>query len=416
MKRVYYGWVVASAIGVGLIVSVGTSSYLFALVLLPMQHDLGWSRAELSGAYSLSLLVLGLGGIPIGILVDRLGPRLFLIAGSLLAATSLVAISATTQLWQLYLSWGVGLGLAIALSSLVVGSTTIASWFVRRRGTAIALMTSLLGLSAPIYVPVVGWLVLHAGWRAALGLVAVAFLVVPLPLALLVRRRPEDMGLLPDGQARTAVEHLPLTGDTLRQSMAGRAFWMVALCSVLNSLAWGAVNAHQIAFMVGRGFDPLFAASVVGTVGLLSVPGRFAFNAASDWLGPRRLMILVAALQAAGISILTAAASAGWLVAYSIIYGSGAGAMFGLRSSLLAHLFGAISGVHQAFVYVASAVGPLAAGLMFDAFHGYNLAFTLASIMTAAAVVALLLVPTTDFERRDLVAALAASPTSRTAP
>jgi MFS family permease len=403
LSRIFYGWIVVTAIGIGLVISQGTSGFLFSLVLLPMESDLGWSRAQLSGAYSLSLLVLGLVGIPIGVMSDRRGPRFLIMAGSVLAAASLLGIAAATELWQLYLFWGLALGLATGLNSQLVGSTTIANWFIRRRGTAIALLTSIVGLSAPIYVPLVGWLVFHVGWRTALGFVALGFLLIPLPLAMLVRRRPEDMGLMPDGQGRAEVKVPVLSGYSLQEAMARQAFWMIGLGSVLSSLAWGAVNAHQIAFMVGRRFDPLLAASVVGTVGLLSVPGRFLFNAASDWIGPRRLIIVVAGLQAAGIGILTEAVSATWLVAYSIIYGSAAGAMFGLRSTLLAHLFGrkaygAISGVHQAFIYVSSAVGPFAAGLMYDHFHDYRLAFSVATMMTAAAVVALLFVPSTDLE------------------
>jgi MFS family permease len=400
-SRIYYGWILVFALGAMSVVIIGTASTLFGIVLVPIQHELGWSRGEISGAYSLSYLVWGLAGIPTGQFIDRHGARKVMAVGALLGAGCLALLSTATQLWQFYVLWGLGLGLAVGLTSQLAAITVVTNWFYIRRGMALGLFAALSGLALPIYVPSVAWMVAHAGWRHSLLAVAIAFLLIPLPLAvLLVRRRPEDLGLRRDGQAAAAPVSEPSVsaGLTLREAISRPAFWTLAISAAGASVAYAGVTAHQIPFLIGRHFDPVLAATFVGLAGLMSIPGRFLFNAAGDRFGAKGLLALTIAVQGVGIAILIQASSVPSLILYVVVYGAGFGAASGLRAAMMAdqwgrRAFGAISAVMGLASYGFSAAGPATVGWLYDRFGSYELAFSLAVACYALAVVAVLLTP-----------------------
>ncbi len=386
--RRFYGWGLVAVLGITTTISYGTTVYLFGVLVVPLGADLGWSRATLSGAYSLCLVLAGLAGVPIGRLVDRYGARASMTAGSLLGGLTLIALAGVTQVWQFYLLWGGALGVANALTFYPVSFTVVANWFHRKRGSAMALLTLLGGLASPIFVPLAGWLLPQLGWRHTAIAFGLTQLVVALPLHLLVvRRHPEDLGLLPDGERPASAEPVRAPpGASLRQALRQPDFWMLTASGSLDQLAAMVVWAHQIAFMVSRGYDPVLAASLAGLVGLASLPGRYLLNAVSDRLGSQRPLGWCLALQAVAIGVFVVAPSAPWLYAYALLYGASFGARSPLRASVMADHFGrraygAITAAQGVPVALASGLGPLAAGWLYDAFGNYQLAFWL----TAAA-------------------------------
>src|SRR2546428_9573520 len=217
----YYGWVLMVVLGITTIISYGTTQYLFGVLVVPLDATFHWGRASISGAYALGLIVAGLLGVPIGALVDRRGARLLMSAGSVLAALALFGLARMDALWQFYLLWSGGLGLAMALTLYPVTFTVVANWFVRKRGKALAILTLVGGLSSPICIPLAGTLVAHIGWRATLVVLALAQLGIALPLhAFLLRRHPEDLGFLPDGEPALLVQaHTPLSGSTPSEAL-----------------------------------------------------------------------------------------------------------------------------------------------------------------------------------------------------
>jgi MFS family permease len=187
--HVYYGWWLVVVLAIVTIVSYGTTQYLFGVLVVPVGHSLGTSRGQISSAYSIGLLVAGLLGIPVGRFVDRYGARRVLLAGSLLGAASLLGLSRAESLLEFWVLWSGGMGLAMGLTLYPVTFVVVANWFERRRGSAMALLTTLGGLSSPIFIPLAGWLVVSTGWRTALLLLSLTQLAM-LPLeAILVRRR-----------------------------------------------------------------------------------------------------------------------------------------------------------------------------------------------------------------------------------
>jgi len=368
--------------------------------LVPIQQETGWSRGALSGAYSLSFVAVGLAGIPIGRLVDRYGARALMAGGSVVGAICLIALAQVHQLWQFYVLWAGGLGLSMALTFYSVSFVVVANWFQRRRGAALALLTLVGGLASPIYIPLAGLLVPALGWRGTTVVMGLSQLVVALPLhAALVRRRPEDLGLLPDGRLPSGSRERPaLSGAALGAALGRAAFWTLTLSGTLSLAASSAINAHQVPYMIGRGYGPVLAAGMAGLVGLASLPGRFALNAISDRIGHDRLLTACIAAQALGVAMLAVASSLPLLLAYVAIYGFAFGAVNPLRASVMAQHFGrraygSITGVQGVATWLGAGLGPLAAGWLYDRSGGYALALWLAVAALALSSLAVALTP-----------------------
>ncbi len=195
----YYGWAIAGTLAVTETASWGVLYYAFAVFLVPMQEELGWSQTALTGAYSLGLLVSGLAAPLVGRWLDWHGPRGLMTIGSIVGAALLLVWASVEDLLVFYLVW-VGLGLAMAATLYEPAFAVLAKWFERGRARALLLVTLAGGLASTIFLPLSAWLVEAQGWRGALfALAGILALLTILPHALVLRRRPEDLGLLPDG-------------------------------------------------------------------------------------------------------------------------------------------------------------------------------------------------------------------------
>ena len=397
--RIFYGWYLVVGLGVTTIVSYGISQYLFGVLVVPIQRDLHWSRATISGAFSLGLVFAGLLGLVVGRLVDRYGARSLMSAGSILGAVTLFLLSRVTEVWQFYVLWAGCLGVAMSLTLYSVTFVVIANWFQRRRGTAMAILTVIGGLSSPIYIPFAGVLVARLGWRSALVVLGMTALVIALPIhALLVRRRPEDIGLLPDGVAMpTGHDPAAIAGHRLGEALRHPAFWSLLAAVALSTAAYSVLLAHVVAYLIGRGYDPVFAAGVLGLTGLASLPGRFVFNIVSDRFGPQLLLGLCLLVQGMAVLFLMAAGPF-FVAAFIVVYGIAFGAVSPLRASVLADHFGrlaygAISSAQGAVVGIFAGAGPVLAGLLYDRLGDYHLAFAMTASAFLGASLAIFLTP-----------------------
>jgi MFS family permease len=396
----YYGWVLMVVLGITTIISYGTTQYLFGVLVVPLDATFHWGRASISGAYALGLILAGLLGVPIGYLVDRRGARLLMSSGSALASFALIGLARVDALWQFYLLWSGGLGLAMALTLYPVTFTVVANWFVRKRGTALAVLTLVGGLSSPICIPLAGALVAHVGWRTTLVVLGLAQLFIALPLhAFLLRRHPEDLGLSPDGEpALPRQAHVPLPGATLSEALGSPVFWMLTVSLALVMLGSTVVFVHQVAFMISRGTGAVLAATLSGMLGLASLPGRYVFNVLSTRISSQKLLTLSVVAQAVGIVVLVLASSLDWLILYVIVYGTAYGAFSPLRASVMADHFGrraygSITAVQGIPVAVCAGLGPLAAGWLYDVLHHYEVAFWLCAGAFLLAAIGMAMTP-----------------------
>ena len=399
--RLYYGWVILLALAFGQVTSWGILYYAFSVFVGPMGAELGWSRAALTGAFSLALLVSGVAGVGVGRWVDRHGPRLLMTAGSIAAALLVLAWAQVRSLPAFYAVFA-GLGLTMAMVLYEPTFAAVATWFVRGRSRALTILTFVGGFASVVYIPLIAWLVGNYGWRAALVALAalLALLTIP-PHALVLRRRPEDLGLLPDGAAAPggaagalapAAASVP-TGVAIRS----RSFRWLSIGFCLAFFANVAATVHLIPYLTDRGFSATFAASAAGLIGLLALPGRVIFTPLGGRVPRRFIAAAIFAVQTVGLIVLVTTNSTAGVFGFVVLFGLGFGAITPARAALVAELYGranygSISGLLALFVTGARALAPVAAGLLYGAFGGYGPVFWLLIGIAALASGAVLLI------------------------
>lgn len=231
-RSVYYGWTIAGTLAVTEVTSWGVLYYAFAAFLVPMQQELGWSRTAVTGAYSLGLLVSGLVAPLVGRWVDRHGPRALMTLGSTAGTILLLVWASVGNLLAFYLVW-VGMGFAMAATLYEPAFAVLAKWFERDRARALLLVTFAGGLASTIFLPLSAWLIGAQGWRGALlTLAAVLALFTIVPHALVLRRRPEDVGLLPDGVASSYPAQQETAPHQTNSRVSARACRSAQRCEV----------------------------------------------------------------------------------------------------------------------------------------------------------------------------------------
>jgi MFS family permease len=262
--------------GITTIVSYGVSQYLIGVLVPPIAHDLGWDKAVINGAYSISVLVSGVLGFGVGRLVDRFGARALMSAGSALLGVSLLLLSRVQTIPQFYAIWGAGIGLGTALTCYPVSFTVVTNWFERRRMNALSLLTFFGAFASTIFYPLNGWLTAAFGWRDAVAVLGTVNLFVAVPLhALVVRRHPEDFGWLPDGDSvRREETFSEITGMRLSEALRTTAFWLITAAISLSFFATTTVIVEHIAFLVSRGLTLTLVTTIVGLWGIAYLPGR----------------------------------------------------------------------------------------------------------------------------------------------
>ncbi|WP_160330158.1 MFS transporter [Streptomyces roseifaciens] len=376
--RIYYGWWLVAVMGVMTIVAYGTSQYLFGVLLNPVLDDLGGSRAGLSSAYSLSLVISAVLGIRVGRIVDRRGARAVLTAGCVVSALSLLGLAASHDLPSFYVVWSVGIGTSMALTLYPVTFIVVTNWFDRRRGSAMALLTTLGGLASPLFIPLVGWLIAHGSWRTSLVVLAVCQLAMAPVGALFVRRRPEDLGLRPDGvgDAAPAGDTAAPGGHSTREALGTPAFWCLTAAGCAGMLVAGALMVHQIPYMISRGMSPVTASTVAGITGLASIPARLVLNLLAERVESRHLLSLSLAVMALSTVVLCFARNTWAFVVFALLFGAGYGGFNPLRATALADQFGrshfgGIQAWKNAAVLPFSAAGPTLVGYLIDINHTY---------------------------------------------
>src|SRR5579885_562826 len=259
----YYGWVMLLAVSFTEMISWGVLYYAFTVFVKPMHAALGWSTAELTGAFSLALLCSAAAALPVGGLLDRYGTRWLMTGGSCAAALLALAWAMVKSLALFYLIWA-ALGVAMATVLYDPAFALVAAWFRRKRARALTALTFIAGFASVIFVPLAQWLVQIQGWRMALVTLALLLAIITIPLhALALRRRPEDLGLAPDGIA--APGPAPSASPVLEQSISTQAalregtFWWITLAFALATLVAGAITVHLVPYLIDRGYPASFA-------------------------------------------------------------------------------------------------------------------------------------------------------------
>jgi MFS family permease len=394
----FYGWTILLALSWTELTSWGILYYGFSVFVAPLGAELGWSSVAINGAFSLSLLCSGIAAVWVGRLVDRHGPRPVMTAGSIGAAGLLLAWAAVGNLAAFYLIW-VGLGVAMAATLYEPAFAAVATWFVARRARALTILTFVAGLASVVYIPLIAWLIGRLGWRGALVALAAILAVATIPPhALLLRRRPQDLGLLPDGaagepSAMAAVSAAPGAGVRAATRSASFRWLTVGFCLAL--FANVAVTVHLIPFLLARGHGAGFAATAAGLVGIMALPGRLIFTPLGGIWPRRYVTAAIFALQAVALAVLLTVRSEAGVFAFVALFGAGFGVITPARASLVAELYGArhygsIAGILAFFVTGARALAPVSAGFLYTVGGRYEPVFWALAAVALLATAAIL--------------------------
>lgn len=383
------GWSLVAAAFVTFAVS-SALMHSYPVFFLAFLGEFGWSRAETSVAYSVSLLLSGVSAPVIGVLVDRFGPHRLVLLGGIGLAAGLAASAWVSSLWHLVALYGVVMTVGANCMGLLVSTPLISRRFVRQRGLAFSIVQAANGFGRAVAAPAVQGLISTMGWRRSYLALAAVMTILVVPLARFFRVHDAPPGN--PGHAGALAASAPVTppsmssGDwTLRKAMSTPHFWLLFLVYLFTGLGSFFVSLHQLAFAADMGFDPLYAASVIGTGSFLSVPGTIFTGTISDYVGRERSGILAYAISIIGViaALFISSADQAWLLwVHACFFGLTWGARGPLITAKAADLFqgrelGAILGVITIGTGVGAAVGAWASGLIFDLFGSYRLAFLL---------------------------------------
>jgi|FaiFalFF_MnMetaG_3_1042247.scaffolds.fasta_scaffold00906_2 OFA family oxalate/formate antiporter-like MFS transporter len=391
----YYGWVIVGCVACALVARQGASVAVLSVFVKPMGDALGWSRAQVSGAVSLGNVLGGITAPLWGRWADRVGARAVLSLGVLMVGVGAAALSQVSSLWAFYGAYSI-VRLAFASPLDIGGTVAIANWFLRRRALALALANFSGGLFQGLLPLLVQGVILWQGWRAGwLVVAALALGVGLLPTLLLMRRRPEDVGLQPDGAGtpspgKVASPPLEEPSFTPRQALQTPTLWLLLVYSGLAFLVQAGVSLHQAPHLLQRGIPAPWAAGVVSGFGFASAGGQLLWGVvASRW--PLRYALSAAAFTVVGgIVVLATTHHVAQGLLGGVIFGGGVGGFLTLVPLTWANYYGraslgTIRGITLPVQVGGQAVGPLLIGGLYDLHHSYDAALALAAGLVALA-------------------------------
>ncbi|PYN81237.1 MAG: MFS transporter [Candidatus Rokuibacteriota bacterium] len=380
----------------------------FSLLFPPILDEFGWERGVTAGAFSFGFLVSAALSPLVGRLMDRRGPRVVIEMGVIVMAAGLMLAPLVSRPWHLYATLGVLVGGGGNCLGYTGQSLFLPNWFVRRRGLALSLAFSGVGVGSIVLLPWLQTVIARAGWRAACWALGLLVLGILAPLNLLLKRRPEDLGLEPDGDrssrgaaaaTRTnVVDAAWVAVDwTLARALHTPRFWWIAAGYFWGLFAWYAVQVHQTKYLVEVGFSPTHAAWALGLVSLVAVPGQIALGHLSDRIG-REWVWTVGSLGFVfcllALLVLRHAPTAAllyFMVASQGLLGYGLTSVIGAIPAEIfeGRHYGAVFGTLMLAAIGGGAAGPWVAGSLYDLTGSYTPAFWIAIGGSALSAVAI---------------------------
>jgi MFS family permease len=387
--RVFYGWYIVAVCWVVNFFVFGISVNTFTVYVKPIQADLGWSRGEISLAISLSAVAMGLGAPFIGRLIDRIGARLAMAAGAAVIGVCMILLSRSQSLpyfYTMFIVSGVGQGAA----TIIPVSMVISNWFTAMRGKALGIAMTGTGLGAMVMVPVSTWIVTNWGWRISWQIMGcIILLMVPLNL-LLIRTRPSDRGLLPDGGLVAPEVPAADRGLSVPEALRTQAFWMIGAMMVLAGLVAMGVGVHLMPYLTDIGHSESRAGLIIAVISGMTFLGKITLGSIVDRWGVRVTVALAYGLILAGILLLMGSGGLAVAFVFAIVYGLGIGAPLVVNPALTAERlglkhFGGVFGILTLLNTGGVALGAVLTGFIYDAAGSYMPALLLFVALTGVA-------------------------------
>jgi len=401
----YYGYVIVAAcfgiqaIGIGTYVSYG-------VFFNSLASEFGWSRAAISGASSIAFFLMGLFGIFVGRLNDKIGPRNVMAVTGFLFGLGHLLMSRLGTVWQLYLFYGIIIGIGFSSVDVIALSTT-ARWFIKKRGIMTGIVKVGTGAGQFIIPLVASILITSYGWRTSYIIIGAGVLVSLVSIAQLLRRDPSHISPLPDcendmprGKPDLAVE-----GLSLGETVLTRQFWTICAVNLAIVFCFMTIIVHIVPHAQDMQISATRAATVLSAIGGVSMAGRFITGIVIDRIGSKMAMILCFILLITGLLWVQIAKELWMLYAFALIYGIAHGGYFTTMSPIVAEFFGlnahgVLFGIVAFSGTIGGAIGPILAGYIFDVTAAYSLAFWLCTLMSASGLLLLLLLKQVDAIRQ----------------
>jgi MFS family permease len=376
-SRVFYGWFVVAAAFAVTFVGFG-SAYTFSAFVESLQRDFAASRGSVSLVFSLAGFLYFALGMVSGPLADRWGSRRLSVAGMMLVGLGLCVAGMARALWEVYVAYGLGVGLGIGCS-YVPALGAVQRWFVKRRGFASGLAVSGIGVGTLVMPPLAALLIGTLGWRHAYLVLGVLAAVVGVGMALLIENDPHDRGLAPDGEPlRSGTDVRLPSGFSVRDAIRSKRFAGLYAACLICSFGLFIPFVHLIPYALDHAVPPASAVLLLGAIGVGSTLGRFFLGGLADQWGRELALSLMFAGMALAMGLWVFTTGFWGLAAFALTYGVFYGGFVAILPALVMDYFGGrnvsgIIGVLYTSIAFGTLVGPSAAGFAFDVSHSYTL-------------------------------------------
>lgn len=408
VKGFFYGWIVVIALTLVMTMVYG-AEFSFGVFLKPLADGFGWTRAATSGALATSLWVSGFLGILMGALTDKYGPRRVIAIGGLLSGLGYLLLSHTGALWQLYIGFGVMLAIGRSTAWTPI-TATVSRWFTEKRVLALGIVTAGIGLGQMLIPPLAAYLIEAYDWRTAYTIMALMVLILVISAAMLARRSPQDMGLLPDGStaASTAAtskkEHAQATETrewSSGEAVRTLAFWLLVATNFVIAATVYIVGIHIAAYATDMGIAATSAAFILTFIGGANILSKVVVGGIAARMGSKFTLVFCLTLEAIALFSFTGTRSLWMFFTVAALFGFGFGGSAPPLASMVAEFFGVRSvGILMGLTGVGwaagCAIGTVLSDYVFDVRGSYIIIFlvTGAVAVIGATLVLFLRAPT----------------------
>ncbi|MBM2824820.1 MAG: hypothetical protein HW402_484 [Dehalococcoidales bacterium] len=393
--RYFYGWNIVAATFLANLSYVEHLSSVLGLFVKPLQHEFGWSRSALAAVQTIARLVEALVAPLVGPVIDRYGPRVLMPIGAIIVGVAMLGVTQISAIWQFYLLRGIIVALGFTFMGALVTNVAINNWFIRRRGRALAIAHVGVFVSSIIFIPLTVFVIAASGWRVMFVIFAVVtWLVVLIPSALLMRRRPEDMGLSPDGidsgtiQAVAHPEQASHHGQSStaepvwsrREILTTGSFWLLVACFGIDSLALQGINMSLAPYIQDLGYENATLTAVLTFRAVITVVMLPLMGFLAEYANRLYVRVTPFAIQSVAAFLFLFAGGPLFLWVAVAVYSLGSAGLMVTQEVLWANYFGRFSlgSVRSLAFLIGSgfgAAGPVAMNAVFDITGSYRPAF-----------------------------------------
>jgi MFS family permease len=388
--KFFYGYVIVICTFFIMMFLLGSIT-AFGVFFTPVSEAFNWNRATTSGAFSLNQILVGLAGIVMGGLNDRLGPRIVMTVCGIMVGAGFIMMSYINSLWQLYFFYGIVIGIGQG-GGYVPTLSTVARWFTKNRSFMTGLVLIGFSLGELIAPPISNRLIENFDWQKSYLILGVIILVVVVIASQFLKRDPSLVGSKPYGDEKSSKQNIAVKGLSLKEAANTRQFWIFNVMEFIFGFILMTILVHLIPHIQDLGISPALAAIAITIAAGFSILGRLVLGRAGDKVGNRIIFAITFLLIALDLAWLIFIHDIIGLYIFAAIFGFAYGGTETSESPMVAWLFGIkshglIFGVQTLWFAIGAAVGPLAAGFIFDTYTSYQNAFVIMAVLGIIGVI-----------------------------